>query len=87
MSSQQHLFSAEKLQMIKDGEDSHIDDPELFISKKSLLDKFTPVSATHAIIGKFKDAGINQKSSNRKNPSDGTTMLFSHFVNHPKSGI
>ena len=87
MASEQHHFSAEKLQLIKNGEDAHLDDPELFVSKKHLLDKFTPLSATHAIIGKFKDSGINHKSSHRKNPADGCTMLFSHYVNHPKSGV
>ena len=69
-----------------EGLDCHLDDPELFLSKKNLCDKFTPLSVTHAIIGKFPKTGINQKKSERKNPADGF-MMFSHYVNHPATGI
>jgi hypothetical protein len=66
--------------------DAHIDDPELFRSKKHLLDKFTPVSLLHAMKGKFPSCGLNEKASDRKNPADGTN-LFGHQVNLPNSSI
>ena len=75
-----HFFSTEKLQAISEGKDCHLDDPELFQSKKHLCEKFTPLSITHAILGKFPTSGITTSKSERKNPADGASMLFSHFV-------
>jgi hypothetical protein len=69
--------------------DTFIDDPFLMLTgrDKNLLDKFTPVSSLHAIIGKHKEAGINQKASEHKNPDNMTTMTFCHCVDYPKLGI
>ena len=73
-------FSQEKLQAISEGKDCHLDDPDLFTSKKHLCEKFTPLSVTHAILGKFPNSGITSSKSERKNPADGASMLFSHIV-------
>ena len=74
------FFSEAKLQAISEGKDCHLDDPELFTSKKHLMEKFTPLSVTHAISGKFPNSGITSSKSERKNPADGASMLFSHIV-------
>ena len=81
------LFSTEQVQDIKDLKDAYINDPELFRTKKHLLDKFTPLSLIHALNGKFPSVGINLKASDRKNPSDGATILFGYLVNLPNSSI
>jgi len=44
------------------------------------MDKFSPIQAINAISGKHKEAGITQKASQRKNPENQTTMLFSHHI-------
>lgn len=74
------FFTAEKLSAISEGKDCHLDDPELFQSKKHLCEKFTPLSITHAILGKYPTSGITTSKSERKNPADGASMLFSHIV-------
>jgi hypothetical protein len=79
-------FSAQSLADIEAGLDAHIDDPEL-LSKRDLLDKFTPLSTLNAIIGKHKECGITSTPSWRKNPNDEGTNLFSHHVHMPVLNI
>lgn len=83
---QEELFSAASLKDIQDNRDAHIDDPNL-LSKRELLGKFTPLSTIHAIKGKQPHLGINEKRTERKNPDDEKSMLFSHFVNMPTRNI
>ena len=87
IANQEEFFTSASLQDIADNKDAHIDDPDLFLKKKDLLGKFTPLSVIHAISGKQPQLGINHKNSDRKNPNDERTMLFSHFVNMPDKDV
>lgn len=89
MAAQEADFTESQLARIKSAEDTFIDDPFLMLTgrEKNFLDKFTPVSAVHAIVGKHKEAGINQKASEHKNSDNMTTMTFCHCVNLPTLGI
>ena len=73
-------FTNEQLQRIAEGKDVHIDDPELFTTKRELMDKFTPLSTTNAIQSKHKDICISRKDSVRKNPENQMTMLYSFYI-------
>ena len=52
IANQEDHFTSAALQDIEDQRDAHIDDPDLFLKKKELLGKFTPLSVIHAISGK-----------------------------------
>ena len=87
--AQETEFKDDQLKRIKNGQDCFIDDPLLMLNgrERKLLDKFTPNSVIHAILGKHKESGINQKASEHKNSENMTTMTFCHCVNLPTLGI
>lgn len=75
------------MKSIEAGEDAHIDDPVLFSEKKLLMASFTPVSVVKAIKDKYKNAGITEKLSERKNPINQTTNLFCAYISIASLGI
>ena len=77
-------FAPEKLQEISEGTDAFIDDPELLTSKKSLQDKYTPASLVNTLKSKYKDSGITDYSSRRRNPITLNSDLFMFTVSMQK---
>ena len=80
LATERELFREEQLAKIGNGEDAHIDDPDL-MSKKQALGKQTPLGALNVIKQKLNlDSRIDMKMSESSDP---VTMLsrFTYTIN------